>query len=146
MGKKKGIGEILQAISIDSATPFLRASLEALDDIETPSKKNNPLVDSRSQREYNPAAIGYWLQTVTIGNQNSLVGMAYFKEKKATPKRRVEGPISLIEGWDSSVYEIGKTSKCPLGMVRLMIPAKCTKLALTKQKRKTLRTSEYNNG
>jgi hypothetical protein len=49
--------------------------------------KNNPQVDSRLQQEYNAFLIGYSLQTVIIGNQNSLVDMAYFNEKKAAPKR-----------------------------------------------------------
>jgi len=40
-----------------------------------------------SQEEYNVFLIGYSLQTVTVGNQNSLLDMAYFNEKKAAPKR-----------------------------------------------------------
>jgi hypothetical protein len=57
---------------------------EIADNHEGP-QKNSPQVDSRSQEEYNPTLIDYYLQTVIVKNSNSLVDMAYFIEKKASP-------------------------------------------------------------
>ena len=45
-----------------------------------------PKVDNHSQSGYTAANFHHSLQTLTNGNQNSLVDMAYFREKKAAPK------------------------------------------------------------